>query len=142
MTRFLRWVLQLVALLLLAAPGIAAQAASSATIAIFGTVVGGSGKHTIFIAIWNESGFVSRPVQQIRILPGAPAVFQFHVPAGDWALSAFEDQNGNGILDIGAFGPREPSGFWRPFHAWRKPRFDDVSSRFNKDTSGLEIHLH
>jgi uncharacterized protein (DUF2141 family) len=68
-------------------------------------------------------------------------VFSFTVPAGEWALSAYEDNNENGTLDIGLFGPTEPSGFWRAFHAWRKPTFKDVSSVITGDTSGLDIQL-
>lgn len=122
-------------------PGAAAQSASAPGITVSGSVSGASGKHPIYVAVWDTAGFLQKPVQQVRIDPGAPASFQFHVPPGDWALSAFEDMNGNGVLDMGAFGPKEPSGFWRAFHAWRKPRFPDVSSRYDKDTAGIRILL-
>ena len=57
-------------------------------------------------------------------------------------MSAFEDLNDNGILDMGFFGPKEPSGFWRPFHAKRKPRFDDVASQIDHAISNADVKLH
>jgi uncharacterized protein (DUF2141 family) len=56
-------------------------------------------------------------------------------------VSAFEDLNDNGILDMGFFGPKEPSGFWRPFHAKRKPRFDDVASQIDNTVSDADVKL-
>ena len=42
---------------------------------------------------------------------------------------------------MGVFGPKEPSGFWRPFHGWRKPRFDDVAVQIDQNTTDAEIKL-
>jgi uncharacterized protein (DUF2141 family) len=83
-----------------------------------GTVIGGSGKHIIFVALWDASGFLKHPVQQIRIQPQAQPHFQFQIPSGRWALSAFEDEKDNGVLDMRAFGPKATAGFWRPFQRW------------------------
>ena len=110
-------------------------------VAISGSVIGGSGKHAIYVALWNESNFLEKPVQQVRIEPHAAAVFHFTMPQGRWALSAFEDENDNGVLDMDLFGPKEPSGFWRPFHGWRKPRFGDVAVLFERDMAGVEIKI-
>ena len=112
-----------------------------ATVELSGKVTGGSGKHTIHVAVWNEAGFLAHPVEEVRIAPGAATEFHFDVKRGRWALSAYEDVNENAKLDMGLFGPKEPSGFWRPFHAWRKPRFDDVALEVERDTSGIEIRV-
>jgi hypothetical protein len=124
------------------AAGPYARSTSDSFLIVSGRVNGGSGKHTIFVALWDAGGFLKRPVQQFRIEPGADPRFQFRIPAGRWAISAFEDENGNGILDMGVFGPREPSGFWRPFHAWRKPHFDDVASQIDRETTDADIQLN
>ena len=42
---------------------------------------------------------------------------------------------------MGLFGPKEPSGFWRPFGGWHKPRFDEVVTLFEGDARGLDIVL-
>ena len=115
--------------------------ASSAPITLAGRVLGGSGRHAIYVALWDEKDFLGHPVRQLVFRPEEPPVFHFVIPPGRWALSAFEDENGNGILDMGHFGPKEPSGFWHPFHAWRKPRFSDVAVLVEGDTADADIHL-
>jgi len=130
-------------LLVLAAAAFAAPppAASSPTFLLSGKVIGASGKHAILVALWDAHTFLHNPVQQMRIEPGAAPAFHFQVPAGRWAISAFEDTNNNGVLDMGFFGPKEPSGFWRAFHAWRKPRFSDVSTAVSRDVPDADIQL-
>ena len=96
----------------------------------------------MYVALWDANSFLHRPVQQIRIATGSVPTFQFQLLPGRWALSAFEDENENGILDMGIFGPKEPSGFWRPFHKWRKPRFDDVAEQTDHDVSDADIVLN
>jgi uncharacterized protein (DUF2141 family) len=127
------------------APSMVAQAqsapASAAVVALSGHVRGASGKHAVYVALWRRDGFLEHPARQIRCAPGTAAAFTFDVPVGQWALSAFEDQNDNGVLDMGHFGPKEPSGFWRPFTAWRRPKFDDVAARVTRDTPDADITL-
>lgn len=121
--------------------GVCFGQAAAPTFHLSGKVIGGSGEHAIHVALWGAAGFLQKPVQEIVIEPGAATDFHFDVRGGLWALSAFEDENDNGKLDMGMFGPKEPSGFWRPFHAWRKPRFDDVETEVGKDVEGIEIRV-
>jgi len=118
-----------------------AGAPASKTVSLSGKVTGSSGKRTIYVALWTEQNFLQKPTQQIRLDPPNDPVFQFQIPTGRWALSAYEDENGNGVLDMGLMGPKEPSGFWRPFHRWRKPNFDDVAVSVVHDTSDTVIDL-
>jgi len=118
-----------------------AQVGSMEQFEISGRVTGGSGKHTIFVALWGSEGFLNKPVKQIRIDPQAVPIFHFYVAAGSWAVSAFEDENDNGVLDMGRFGPKEPSGFWRAFHGWRKPRFTDVAISVDHNIDVANITL-
>ena len=111
------------------------------TFKLDGHVAGSSGKYSIYVALWQAEGFLNRPTQQIHFQPGANAVFHFEVPAGLWAVSAFEDRNGNGILDMGLFGPKEPNGFWRAFRGHHKPRFDEVASFIDHDIPSADIVL-
>jgi hypothetical protein len=116
-------------------------AAPPETFKLSGRVLGSSGKNVVYVALWQADGFLKRPVQQVRTEPGPAPVFQFEVPAGRWAVSAFEDRNGNGTLDMGWFGPKEPSGFWRAFTGWHKPRFDEVASIIERDIPKADITL-
>src|SRR5205807_5889173 len=61
-------------------------------------------------------------------------------PGGRWALSAFEDRNGNGVLDTGLFGPKEPSGFWHPFTGHHKPRFEEVAFVIDQDRKSTRLN--
>lgn len=118
-----------------------ATAPAAQTFKLSGRVTGSSGKNNLYVALWQADGFLHHPVQQHKIDAGADPAFEFEVPAGRWALSSFEDRNHNGVLDMGMFGPREPSGFWRPFNGHHKPRLDEVSSQIDKDISNIEIQL-
>jgi uncharacterized protein (DUF2141 family) len=59
-----------------------------------------------------------------------------------YCLRAFQDTNGNGKLDEGTFGPKEPWGFWRPSRPFmRGPRFDEVAFRLGSDLDRVVIEL-
>ena len=118
------------------------QQAGVPPVTLSGKVMGASGKHPVYVALWSSAGFLVKPVQQIRIEPGSDSSFYFRVAPGAWALSGYEGVNENGKLDMGMFGPKEPSGFWHPFHAWRRPRFSDVSFTANSDQAQADIDLH
>ena len=115
--------------------------AAAKTFQLAGRVTGGDGKHVIYISLWQANDFMTRPSQVVRIDPGTQAVFRFGVGAGKWATSAYEDSNGNGELDMGRFGPKEPAGFWREFTAWHKPKFDEVASLVEGDIDNANIQL-
>ena len=116
-------------------------ASAPGTFRLSGRVLGSSGKSVVYVALWQADGFLKRPVQLVRIGPAAAPGFQFDVPADRWAVSAFEDRNGNGILDMGLLGPKEPSGFWHTFKGWHKPRFEEVASMIEGDTANADITL-
>jgi uncharacterized protein (DUF2141 family) len=115
--------------------------ADPANVALSGHVRGASGAHAVYVALWQREGFLEHPFRQVRFAPGVSPDFRFDVPPGTWALSAFEDRNDNGVLDMGHFGPKEPSGFWRPFTAWHRPKFDEVAAPVARDTPGADITL-
>jgi len=126
-----------VAAICLLAPAILRPQSVARTFKLSGRLLGSSGRNAVYVALWQADGFLKRPAQQVRI----EGVFHFEVPAGRWALSAFEDLNSNGILDMGLFGPKEPSGFFRTFTGHHKPRFEEVASFIDRDTPNADIAL-
>src|SRR5579884_170740 len=136
-----RVAVQVMFVALLTLPAAAGELGGVKLVDISGTVRGGTGKHAIFVALWNCKGFLIKPVKQLRIDPQAAPVFHFHVPTGRWAISAFEDENDNNVLDMGRFGPREPNGFWRAFHGWHKPRFADIVMSVDRSVDDANIAL-
>jgi uncharacterized protein (DUF2141 family) len=125
----------------LAAAVASIHAQQPTTVRISGDVAGASGHHTIHVALWSEPAFLEKPVQEIRIEPGRDAHYLFVALRGRWAISAYEDRNENGVLDLGVFGPKEPNGFWRPFRGRRKPLFADVASTVDADISDANVLL-
>lgn len=110
-------------------------------ITIAGRIIGSPRSHTVHVALWNADGFLKTPVREVRMVAGADLRFQFRAPPGRWAISAYEDRNENGVLDLGLFGPKEPSGFWRAFDKWHKPRFDEVASTVEHDVADADLLL-
>ena len=118
-----------------------AQTNDARKISISGRVTGATGNHAVYVALWESRDFLKHPVQQIRIEPNADPSFHFQTAPGRWVLSAFEDKNENGILDMGMFGPKEPSGFWPAFHGWHKPRFEELATQIDHDMNDAVIRL-
>lgn len=75
-------------------------------------------------------------------IPSVTLIFE-NVEPGRYAMSAYHDRNGNGKLDLGAFGiPKEPYGFSRDARAaMGPPSFDDAAFDVPADGLSLVIHL-
>lgn len=72
------------------------------------------------------------------------AFFKFmNIPPGTYAIQGFQDVNGNGILDEGSFGPKEPWGasslVKRP--QFRPPRFEEVKFELKQDITDMTIYI-
>ena len=97
--------------------------------------------HTVYIMLWRAANFLTTPTAVVRLSPDQPSDYSFTVTPGVWAVSAFEDVDENGKLDMSWFGPTEPFAFTRPFHAPRKPRFDEVSFHVDHDLADLDLAI-
>jgi len=117
-----------------------AQSPPSGTFTLSGHVRNASGQHTIYVLLWQVNG-LTETHREIRIEAGREPHYEFHVPAGKWAISAYEDRNENERLDMGMFGPKEPSGFWPAFRGRHKPRFDEVATTIDGDVPDADIVL-
>ena len=117
-----------------------AQTPPSGTVTLSGHVRNASGQHTIYVLLWQVDG-LTETHREIRIDAGREPRYEFHVPAGRWAISAYEDRNENERLDMGMFGPKEPSGFWPAFRGHHKPRFDEVATTIDGDVPDADIVL-
>jgi uncharacterized protein (DUF2141 family) len=71
-------------------------------------------KGQLFIAVYNEENFRKKPIDfQIKKVENETITIVFDsIPPGEYALSAFHDENSNNRLDTGTFGiPTEKYGF-------------------------------
>ncbi len=100
------------ALTLLAAPALAQDQSSSLRLS-FET---GASTGAVLVAVYDSEAAYSNgePVRRARVEPGAgPAVAEFDgLEAGDYAVKAFHDLNGDGRMNVNPFGiPLEPFAF-------------------------------
>ncbi|HJW57163.1 MAG TPA: DUF2141 domain-containing protein [Burkholderiaceae bacterium] len=72
-------------------------------------------KGKVMVAVFNRAeDFLDKPVQAAAVdaQPGTVRLVFAGLPAGDYALSVFQDENRNGALDTNPAGmPIEPYGF-------------------------------
>lgn len=103
----------LAAAALLALAAVPAQAADDGAV----TLTFETGAHTgkVMVALFNsEASYQSgQPVAAQQIDAAGPVVAVFdHLPAGDYAVKAFHDVNGDGQMNTNPFGiPLEPYAF-------------------------------
>jgi len=109
-----------------------------------------SKKGTIFVTLVDQTQFAAETLGLGLILPvgteeekAGRLSFEFQdVPPGTYAIKAFQDVNGNGVLDIGAFGPKEPWGMYRDARpTFRAPNWDEVKFDVDRDLQDIQINL-
>ena len=70
--------------------------------------------------------------------------FEFkNVPAGEYTVCCYQDVNGNGKLDFGKFGPKEPHGTYRPEKgiSFGPPKFKDIKFEVKEDITDIQVKL-
>lgn len=69
--------------------------------------------------------------------------FEFtNIPQGTYAIRCFQDVNGNGKMDKGRFGPKEPWGVYRPKRpAFRAPRFEEIKFEVKVDMTDITFDV-
>ena len=106
-----------------------AATASAGTVEV--RVAGVTAKGTVKVAVCDKERFL----KQCAYSASAPAqagettVSVKGVPAGTWAVLAYQDENGNGELDRNFIGmPKEPYGFSRDARGkFGPPTFEDAA---------------
>lgn len=119
--------------------------ASAATVEVrVSGVAGGKGK--VSVAVCDRARFLkqcpysaSAPAQA-----GETVISLKDVPAGTWAVLAYQDENGNGELDRNFIGiPKENYGFSRDAASkFGPPGFEDAAIEVREGTTVAPIRLH
>lgn len=99
----------------------------------------------LYVALYNsEETFMKKPLTAFRIdvKDTSLSIPCQGLPAGTYAISLFQDENGNGKLDSGAFGiPTEKFGFSNDAEGvMGPPSYEKCSITFSEDTT-LVVHL-
>ena len=106
---------------------------------------------TVYLSILTQEGFEDdyRYLKGV-IIPIGPeelksgnVEFEFtDIPDGTYALSAYLDQNGNGKMDMGFLGPKEPWGNYRYARPrTRGPKWEEVAFAVDKNLENIDIAI-
>jgi outer membrane protein len=102
---------------------------------------------TVVVLLFNSPGtFVDfrDPVGRIMLSSGTNMIGRLSgLPAGEYALMAYEDENGNGHLDKNFIGmPREPLGFSNRYWPQGPPSFTRAAFRLEEgETKAFDVKL-
>lgn len=131
--------------LLLLSAGLAGWSANAADLSV---TIGGlkSADGQVLVALFSAAGdFPARPWRRASTAakPGAVTVTFKDLPAGTYAVSAFQDANGNQTLDKNVLGqPKEPYGFSRDARGlFGPPSFDATRFSVPSGAYALELQL-
>jgi uncharacterized protein (DUF2141 family) len=116
--------------------------AAAATVEVHVTGVA-AGKGSVKVAVCDQARFL----KQCLYSGSAPAregdntIAVRDVPAGSWAVLAYQDANGNGELDRNFIGiPSENYGFSRDARGkFGPPSFDDAAIAVREDGNGATV---
>ena len=109
-----------------------------------GTVSGCGKVGAVFVAVFDEPAWAAEmPLWHVELPPpktGGTVSFRFDdLPPGEYAVFAFQDEDSNGTLNLGLFGPTEPWGTYR--HVSLIPTFSAMAFRLNGDRTGIKIKI-
>lgn len=118
--------------------------ASAATVEV--RVSGVHAKGNVKVAVCDKERFL----KQCAYTASAPAregettVVVKDVPAGTWAVLAYQDENGNNELDRNFIGmPKEPYGFSRDARGkFGPPGFEDAAIAVGEAQATATVRLH
>jgi uncharacterized protein (DUF2141 family) len=119
-------------------------AVRAATVEIHVTGTAG-GKGTINVAVCDRAHFLKQcaHARSVPARDGETVVTIADVPAGTWAVLAYQDENGNGRLDRNLLGiPSENYGFSRDARGrFGPPSFDDAAIDVRDDAVTATVRL-
>lgn len=107
-------------------------------------VAGGKGK--INVAVCDRERYLKQCAFSASVAPkeGETVVSLTNIPAGTWAVLAYQDENDNRQLDRNFLGiPKENYGFSRDaVGQFGPPEFDKAAIEVNEGTTVARIRLH
>ncbi|KQQ87906.1 DUF2141 domain-containing protein [Massilia sp. Leaf139] len=121
----------------------AAAAAPAATVEV--RVSGVTAKGKVAVAVCDKASFLKQCAHNATApaQAGETTVTIKDVPAGTWAVLAYQDENGNGELDRNLIGiPKEPYGFSRDARSkFGPPSFEDAAFEVGDAPAAATVRL-
>lgn len=119
--------------------------AHAATVEVHVTGTAG-GKGNVSVAVCDRERFLKQCAYSASVpaRDGETLVSIKEVPAGTWAVLAYQDENANGQLDRNLIGiPSENYGFSRDARGrFGPPSFDDAAIAVKDETVSATVRLH
>ncbi|GAB5564415.1 MAG: hypothetical protein Wins2KO_14780 [Winogradskyella sp.] len=97
----------------------------------------------VVVAIFKEKNFLETPIsfQYVKI-NNDKVIANFELEPGEYAVSTFQDLNGNRKLDKKFYGPpKEPYGFSNNVRPFGKPSFKKCKFNLTSDSKTITIAL-
>ena len=98
----------------------------------------------VVVEIYNDkSGWLKKPFRRLLLTPDATAqTASFAVPPGKYAVSIYQDTNGNGELDMNFLSiPKEPVGFGNNYKPFGQPKFELAAVDYSPAAKPAAIKL-
>ncbi|MBO0931994.1 DUF2141 domain-containing protein [Fibrella aquatilis] len=91
----------------------------------------------------DKANWLTTPFQRLTLSTDeSTKTASFNVPQGKYAISIYQDVNGNGKLDQNFLGiPKEPIGFGNNYKPFGKPKFESASIDFTSASKPESIKL-
>ncbi|GAB3370822.1 DUF2141 domain-containing protein [Massilia agri] len=120
------------------------QALAAITVEV--RVSGVTAKGTVNVAVCDRERFLKQCAYSATApaQAGETVVTLKDIPAGTWAVLAYQDENGNKELDRNFIGiPKENYGFSRnPVSRFGPPSFEDAAIALREGANAVAIKLH
>jgi uncharacterized protein (DUF2141 family) len=94
-------------------------------------------KGNILVAVYDKENFMKKPVYvgYAKVNAETVNVVIENVKPGEYAISLYQDENGNNKLDMGAFGPTEKYAFSNNAKGTMgPPKFEDCKFTVEEDS--------
>lgn len=97
----------------------------------------------LWVSVFVETGFLEKSVQTKSVaVNGKSAQVVFTLPPGTYAVSTYQDVNGNKKLDRYFVGkPKEPYGFSNNVRPFGPPAFKDCRFELGNTSKSISIQL-
>jgi uncharacterized protein (DUF2141 family) len=94
-------------------------------------------KGHVMVGLYDKEGFMKKPVrgEMAKVTADTLTVVFEDIPSGEYVVSLFQDENDNGKLDMGAFGPTEKWGYSNNARGkMGPPTYDECKFKIEEDT--------
>lgn len=97
----------------------------------------------VWVSVFSEKDFLEKSIQTKSVMiSGNKVIVEFDLPPDEYAVSTYQDINGNGKLDRYFIGkPKEPYGFSNNVKPFGPPKYKDCKFTLANSQKSISISL-